>query len=513
MHYRREQGLPGLSINWGPWAEAGMASLLGSDHQQRLSAWGLSEIVPDRGLAVLEQLLQLDTPQVGVMPVDWSKWLQQFPVARASSPAVPPFYDRLPISDPQEAIDLSPEIDLASELRATPVKERRDRLSSHLQKLVAKSLGLKDASQIGLDAQLMDLGLDSLMAMELRNDLQSSLGCSIGSTFLFKYPTLAELGDYLYQEVLDLANSEQQAERRQVGTVVPIGPVGSKTPLFFVSGILGSVFDLYPLAKYLGGDRPFYGLRSLGTDAGEQPLTSMEEIAAHHIKSIQEVQPQGPYFLGGHSFGGKVAFEMAQQLGEQGEEVSLLAIMDIQVAIPEPEKYVVSWDRAQSVANLASVYGSVLGKELGVQSEALQLLDADEQLDYLHLVLKMASQQLRSQAGARERGDFQRIVEVYKANTQASVQYQVQENPQQLPMEMILFRAESVGALGNYLPDEATTQADPTWGWSRVSSLPVRLELVPGNHFTMMAEPHVRILADRLQFFLEQVNLTAGHIK
>jgi thioesterase domain-containing protein len=75
-----------------------------------------------------------------------------------------------------------------------------------------------------------------------------------------------------------------------------------------------------------------------------------------------------------------------------------------------------------------------------------------------------------------------------------------------------LFRATEVGALGNYLPDQATTQADPTWGWQQALSQPVRLEMVPGNHFTMMLQPQVRVLAERLQMFLEQFN-SAGSKK
>ncbi len=433
MHYRREQGLPGLSINWGPWAEAGMASKLGSDHQQRLSAWGLSEIVPHRALALLEQLLQLDLPQVGVMPVDWSKWLQQFP-------AVPPFYQQVaPSTYPAEVGNFG------RELEATPVSDfsgtvRRSLLLSHVKKLVAKTLGLKDADQIMQDAQFADLGLDYLMAMELRNDLQSSLGFSRSSTFLFKYPTLAELVDYLERDVLGLVREVPRSSSNDPdrSTVVPIQPLGSGPNLFFLPGILGSVFDLYPLAKYLGRKRPFFGLRSLGTDADELPFQTMADIAAHDIKSIQAVQPHGPYFLGGHSFGGKVAFEMAQQLRSQGEEVSFLAMMDIQVGIPEPEKDAISWDMTQCLANLASIYNGILGKDLGVQSETLQLLDADEQLDYFRMVLKMAGQPLPSQAIARERADLQRLIEVYKANTQASVRYLIQDSH---PMEMILLRA------------------------------------------------------------------------
>ena len=93
-----------------------------------------------------------------------------------------------------------------------------------------------------------------------------------------------------------------------------------------------------PLARYLGNEQPFYGLRSLGLDEDIEPYTNMADIAAHHIRAIQEIQPSGPYFLGGHSFGGKVAFEMANQLCDRGQEVSLLAIMDIQVAVAEHGK-------------------------------------------------------------------------------------------------------------------------------------------------------------------------------
>jgi thioesterase domain-containing protein len=92
--------------------------------------------------------------------------------------------------------------------------------------------------------------------------------------------------------------------------------------------------------------------------------------------------------------------------------------------------------------------------------------------------------------------DLKRIAEVYKANTQASVGYRVQERH---PIPTILFRAAEVRALTNYLPDEATTQATPAWGWEGATSLPIQLELVPGNHFTMMVEPHVRVLAERLK--------------
>ena len=513
-HYRRSLGLPGLSVNWGPWAEVGMSARLSEDHQQRLSDWGLREIAPDCGLAILEQFLQQETAQVGVLPIEWSKWLQQFS-------SLPPFYEQVApsFSGQKESLDFG------RELKQLPTAERRSRLVSQLQILVAKTVGLKDAAQVPLEARFVDLGLDSLMAMELRHHLQSSLGCSVRSTVLFRYPTLAELADYLYQDVLDLASAETMSSplidsltngsdrtHNHTGngsdctrngsdlsgdTVVPIQPQGSQPPLFFVTGILGSVFDLYPLAKYCGCDRAFYGLRSLGTDEGEFPLTRMEDIAEHHIQAIQKIQPQGPYLLGGHSFGGKVAFEMAQQLRAKGHEVSFLALMDIQVGVPDPEQDVADWDFAQGLTHLANIYGSVLGQDLGIQADTLQRLAVDEQLSYVQLVLKMAGQQLTSD-------DLKRILAVYRANTQASVQYQVRER---YPLPMMLFRAAEVGALGNYLPDEVTTQTDPTWGWGQATALPVQLHLVPGNHFTMMMEPQVQRLAEQVSLSLNQLNL------
>ncbi|MGB5636663.1 MAG: SDR family NAD(P)-dependent oxidoreductase [Waterburya sp.] len=508
VHHRRSQGLPGLSINWGPWAETGMRTKLSADHQQRLSTWGLGIIPLNRGLATLEHLIQTEATQVGVLPMDWSKWLQQF------SP-VPPFYEHVISSTGHPDDEIANHArgshergSIVQQLQAIPVSQRRAQLASHICTFVSKALGLKEADSLSLETRFVDLGMDSLMAMELRSHLQTKLGCLIGSTVLLKYPTLGALVDYLYQDVLDLENPKMVAPSARSlllfakdnegrnncnrSTTVPIQPHGSQAPFFFVSGILGSVFDFYPLAKHLAPERPFYGLRSLGTDENEFPLSQMEDIAAHHITSVQEIQPHGPYFIGGHSFGGKVAFEMAQQLLAHGEEVSFLAVMDIQVEVPTPEKDVNSWDLSKCLANLARVYGSVLGKTLDVQSQSLQQLDLDEQVDYLRLVLKTVGQQFTL-------ADLRRTIDVYRANTQASVQYQVQET---YPISLGLFRAKEIGVLADYLPDGTTTQADPTWGWQQVTTLPVQLQSIPGNHFTMLLEPHVQDLAKSLNIFL-----------
>ncbi len=193
-HYRREMGLPGLSINWGPWAEGGMAASLGNQHQNRMLTQGISPITPERGFHILADLLARDSPQVGVLPINWSQFLKQLPVG-TKMPLLEAFTSTVGQSRTRKS-------DFMQRLEATPVEERRELLVNHVRKQVARVLGLTVPEQIGLRQSLFDLGIDSLMAVELKNHLESSLGHSIPSTVLFEYPTLEALVDYLEVNML-----------------------------------------------------------------------------------------------------------------------------------------------------------------------------------------------------------------------------------------------------------------------------------------------------------------------
>jgi acyl carrier protein len=318
---------------------------------------------------------------------------------------------------------------------------------------------LKEPEKIELEQRLFDLGLDSLMAIELRSYLQTSLECNLRSTLLFDYPTPETLVDYLAIKVLGLEESSPTLSKSDnndyCSTLVAIQPQGSKPPFFCLPGILGNVFQLRPLARYLGNEQPFYGLRSLGLDEDIEPYTNMADIAAHHIKAMQEIQPTGPYFLGGHSFGGKVAFEIANQLQNQGQEVSLLAIMDIQVPVVEQEKNAIHWHDSKYTRGLANMFESSLEQTLDLPLN-LDFLSVDEQINLLLSALKKVGQLFG-------KTELKRLFRVYKANLQAMIQYvpeQVYSN------QIILLRASEVHPEDDFLPDAAMTQKDPTWGWS-----------------------------------------------
>ena len=111
-------------------------------------------------------------------------------------------------------------------------------------------------------------------------------------------------------------------------SLVPIQTQGSKPPFFCVHAKGGNVLFYKDLARYLGTDQPFYGLQARRLAGRQVGHDSVEEMAAFYIKEIKDFQPQGPYYIGGSSFGGLAAFEIAQQLRKQGDEIAMLALLD-----------------------------------------------------------------------------------------------------------------------------------------------------------------------------------------
>jgi myxalamid-type polyketide synthase MxaB len=193
-HHRRSLGLPALSINWGRWAESGMAARLDSRINTRWSDQGVGLISADAGLDALERLWTLGAIQVGVQPLNWSRLLQQF---RAG--AMPPLFEKFTHKVETAIPAKSKFIEL---LEATPARDRLALLQEEVRSQIARILGLSSPDQVELRGRLFDLGLDSLMAVELKTRLERTLCCTIRPTLAFDYPTLEALVGYFAQEPL-----------------------------------------------------------------------------------------------------------------------------------------------------------------------------------------------------------------------------------------------------------------------------------------------------------------------
>jgi len=484
----RSNSIPWLSVNWETW------EFPKQDRNYEIVA-ALAEfaITPEEGIQAFERVLstqKMEFDQIIVSSGDLQTRIDQWVKLKSIKERN---------NSHQQAS--SPTVELRKQLETAPMGERKTLLFAHIRTQVAKVLGISP-ERIALEQKLIDLGLDSLMSIELRNALQLSLGLSVPSTLLFDYPTPEALTNYLVREVSHFEDSKSFSNgsiKQGIveddfyrSTLVSIQPNGSKPPLFFVPGVLGNVFDLYPVAQHLDAEQPLYGLRSLGLDEGEEPLTQMEDIATHHIKALQAVQPHGPYFLGSHSAGGKVVFEMAQQLQHQGQEVALLAIMDGLGTNLQKYQDFSEWDNTKLIEDLSSFYQGSLGEALKVSPETLQSMGEECQLDYLLERLSIAGLNL-------SRGELTRIFQVYQANIQADVEYVPQES---YPTSITFFRARETEIFEAIL-GETTILEDPTWEWGKISAEPVTIHEIPGNHFTMMREPHVRVLAQTLRTCLE----------
>lgn len=171
---------------------------------------------------------------------------------------------------------------------------------------------------VGVHDDFFELGGYSLLATRLFAMIEERTGSQLPISVLFEHPTIRSLAGAIRDEGWTPSWS----------SLVPIQPSGSRQPFFYVSAFLMSVLELAPLGAELGDDQPLYGLQPLGLDGTVEPHSRIEDMAAHYIREMKSVQPEGPYALGGHCAGSWVAFEMARQLEADGEELSALVLVD-----------------------------------------------------------------------------------------------------------------------------------------------------------------------------------------
>ncbi|SMG01554.1 type I polyketide synthase [Burkholderia singularis] len=318
-HYRLAHGLPALAINWGPWAEVGLA-VRAKLAKERLT------IDPRIGLQVLDGLLDAgaNVPQV-VVPTTTA---QNSP-ASTQAPAATALLERLASMGPDE---------------------RLAALREFVRESVAAVSG-KAVGDVPDDQPVVDLGLDSLMTVELRLKLGSAMGGKrLPSTFTLNHPSVAAMADQLMRDLPALAPQAQAradgaiaggahagaaggqtperagaaggAAAGEASNVVSLPGDASKTPLVLVHGMGGYAWSYLPLRQYLG-DRPITLLNKvLG---GE----TLPEYVALLVETLRSRQPHGPYLLGGWSAGGRLAFEVAALLEHQGERVLGVLMFDV----------------------------------------------------------------------------------------------------------------------------------------------------------------------------------------
>ncbi len=197
-HHRRATALRGLSVNWGAWAGGGMTSQLPARQRRQLAEAGVGEIDPAEGLALLGNLIAEGAAQVGVSPMSWAKYFKGMAPDRAL-----PYFERVvPVGEPAlHPLAASQAVDRVASMRQASGEERRQLLGLYLQEDVAKVLGFEDPGQVERDVTLLELGLDSLTAVQLRNLLRANLGADVPTSDLLEETSLEGLTDLLQERL------------------------------------------------------------------------------------------------------------------------------------------------------------------------------------------------------------------------------------------------------------------------------------------------------------------------
>ena len=344
---------------------------------------------------------------------------------------------------------------------ATTFVASRDTLELKLKLILEKVLGIRP---IGMQDNFFDRGGHSLLAVDLFSQIEKAFGKNLPLATLFQAPTIQHLADVIRQEGWNPSWS----------SLVAVQPGGSKPPFFCVPGFGGNVIHLRDLGRHLNPDQPLYGLQSRGLDGSTPPYTRVEDMAAHYIKEIRTLQPEGPYFLGGLSGGGKVAYEMAQQLHLQGQKVAFVALFDT---------YGPGYPEFKS--NFISFYYkfNYLLRRIESQIENLFLLGPKEELFFFLRLIKGRIQRIYKS------GLDSANLRVRQANIQAFNSY----TPQPYPGRVTLFRA-SKQPKGCY--------PDPNLGWDGLAVGELEIQESTGYHLNFMAEPRIRFLVEKLKVCL-----------
>jgi thioesterase domain-containing protein len=259
--------------------------------------------------------------------------------------------------------------------------------------------------------------------------------------------------------------------------IVELQPRGANSPLFLVHGMGGDLWYARPIVKHLGEDTPVYGLQSI-----DDRLVRFEDMASRLVAAMRQLQPHGPYRIGGYCFGGVMAYEIACQLRALGCEVSLLAILDTALI---PSK--------RSIVNLAHISARFL-KNLPFRIATDLYFDPPDRLlwrvkERILLLLRSVSARLWHADAERSLGDMvdvDRIRPEHEARWQRDFQALLNYGPSAYDGRLLVVRAYTRPLF---------TGLDHDLGWSRLVKKDIDVRVVPGHHGNVLKEPQVNHVA------------------
>ncbi|WP_348262267.1 SDR family NAD(P)-dependent oxidoreductase [Telmatobacter sp. DSM 110680] len=338
-HHRRSLGLPALSINWGALGQVGILAR-NSTLAKQLSSSGLYPFSPEQATEMLGKLLQRNITQIGFVHADWQKLFGK----KVGSPVSPRFSDVVVST----LLDNSAtNEDYRSILLAASAEERRSLVLDLVRECVAKVLRTAPA-KLDTARPLREMGLDSLMAFELLNRLQTRIGASLPNSkmsanssieslslivldTLGVAPTLSKAGKPI--RTVPSTNDDRIAPEQQI---IPYRSNGTGTPIFLIHPAGGRTSIYEDLAAKLSQHSPVYAIQSRLLSGASEEYTELKELARDYAAMIMQQQPEGAICLAGFSAGGIFALATGRELESSGRKLSLLSMIETPLAMLDP---------------------------------------------------------------------------------------------------------------------------------------------------------------------------------
>jgi amino acid adenylation domain-containing protein len=337
-------------------------------------------------------------------------------------------------------------------------------LEAKLVMLWEEMLGVRG---IGIRHSFFDLGGHSLLAVRMFARIEKDFGIRLEVARLFGAPTIEKLA-----KVIDADSGYTDWY-----SLVALQLQGPNPPLFMVHSLGGCVGDFEAWTPHLGMDQPFFGLRSMGYGS-QPPFMTIPEMAAHYLRQIRTIAPQGPYCLSGYdSMGGAVAFEMVRQLQAEGCRDNLLIIINAEAPQAGYRKFT-PHALPGLVQNLPHWLSDFVKQPRDAALRQIKRMPIlDETVETVPYEVNPAFYDLRGK--------------IVTANYQALMAYQ----PEPLDGEIIVFRMQRQPLLCSF---------EPTMGWSKWSTRPVRVKVIPGTLTTIISEPdRARAFATEMRACIE----------
>jgi thioesterase domain-containing protein/acyl carrier protein len=323
----------------------------------------------------------------------------------------------------------------------------------------------RNPETIGVNDNFFELGGHSLSAVRLMAKTNRHFNQILPLAILFTAPNVAAL-----------AKAISSQESPSFDILVPIQTDGDAPPVFAIPGAGGNVLSLRPLSRALGGQQPLFALQSAGLDGKTVPLSSVEQTARANIDAVKTVQPAGPYSLIGHSYGGVVAYEMARQLIEQGEEISSLVLLDS--IAPSVMQRTQAHDEVAELFEEAMAVANLYGAGLAIDVERMRRSSNEENVQYVVGLLNERGLEINAD-------QFAAFHRVYRANLLCYRAYTPSMLSRKIPVS--LYRASQARQNGPDIPRD--------YGWEQYLQSPLHTYDVEATHFSILEKVDLQGIA------------------